>query len=296
MRFSFVNDFEGRMVKRLLALHGVSKGLLATVKFDGGEILVNGEPQNAIYRLSVGDEVTILVPDERANPELLAEQMPLEIVYEDEDYLVVEKPAGIPSITGREKPTGSMSNYVAGYVQARREANQTVHIITRLDRDTSGLMLFAKHRYAHALLNNGPAKSTLSKRYFALVKFDKAFPASGEIDFPIGRDETSLVKRRVRFDGLFETKEAHTSYETLLVKNDLRLLDVSLHTGRTHQIRVHFAHLGYPLIGDDLYGGGHDLLPRQALHCHAVKFDNPIRGTHISLESPLPHEMAALLS
>lgn len=319
MEFEFVADAEGQQVKRLLKRFGISKNLLARVKFDGGEIFVNGREENAIYPLSVGDDVKIVVPDEPANPELIAEDFPLEIIYEDEDYLVINKPTGFPSITGREKPTGSISNFVAGYLQATHQPNQTVHLVSRLDRGTSGLQLFAKHSYAHALMNNGKGRDSYEKRYYAVIAADKRvfsekntfaaadsswqhyepsgkFLSADTIDAPIGRRETSIIERCVRFDGLWEAKNAQTSYETLEIKNDLRLLDVLLHTGRTHQIRVHFAYLGYPLIGDALYGGDTSVSPRQALHCHSLKFENLIRHKKIELEIPLAADISAIFN
>lgn len=295
MEFSFTADTDGQLVKRFLRRFGVSKSLLARVKFEGGEIFVNGREQNAIYPLKVGDRVKIVVADESANPELFAEDFPLDIVYEDAHYLVINKPAGVPSITGREKPTGSMSNFVAGYLKRTHQPNQTVHIVTRLDRGTSGLMLFAKHKYAHALMMTDKERLSFRKQYFALIQIDSSFPLVGNIEAPIGRREGSIIERCVRFDGLMEAKEACTSYTTVQETNNFRLLDVTLHTGRTHQIRVHFAYKGYPLIGDELYGGDHTLIDRQALHCHHLKFHNFFTNERIDLESSLPNDIAQLL-
>ncbi|MDR0297953.1 MAG: RluA family pseudouridine synthase [Streptococcaceae bacterium] len=299
MEFSFVNDIRADMlVKRVLKHFGVSKNLLARVKFDGGEIFVAGIPALATTPVALGEKLTIFVPDEKASETLVAENAALDVIYEDADYLIVNKPAGSPSITGREKPTGSMSNFVAGYIRAKNYPNQTVHIVTRLDKDTSGLMLFAKHRYAHALLSAGRGRESLQKRYFALIKANENFVSADRINLPIGRAENSIIKRQVRFDGfggLYETKNASTSYTTVLEKNDLRLLDLTLHTGRTHQIRVHMSHIGFPLIGDTLYGGNHDLLARQALHCHHLEFKNLIRNQKIVLECPLPDDLQKLL-
>jgi 23S rRNA pseudouridine1911/1915/1917 synthase len=255
--------------------------------------LVNGKEENAIFRLKVGDCVKITTPDEKANSELIPEDFPLDIRYEDEDYLIVNKPAGFASITGVKAPTGSMCNFVAAYLIAKNYANQKVHLATRLDRDTSGLMIFCKHSFAHSILK--AQKTEFTKKYYALVKYDENLPMSGVIEAPIGRAEGSIIERRVRFDGLMEAKAAKTSYEVLAVKQGLALLDVGLHTGRTHQIRVHMAHIGYPLIGDDLYGGDTTLLSRQALHCHYVKFENSFRERTIEVECPLPSELTNLL-
>ncbi|AYG01768.1 RluA family pseudouridine synthase [Lactococcus allomyrinae] len=293
MQFAFTNDIEGSMVKSMLGRHGVSKRLLAKIKFDGGLITVNGEEQNAIHKLHLGDVVTITTPNEPDNEFLVPDDIPLNILFEDEHYLVVEKPAGKPSITGSLHPTGAMSNAVKGYISRQNYANQTVHIITRLDRDTSGIMFFAKHRYAHALMVQHKFRDTLEKRYFALVN-SEGLPDSGEIDLPIGRCDDSIIKRQVRRDE--KAKTALTSFISADRKNNLALLDITLHTGRTHQIRVHFSHLGYPLIGDDLYGGNHDLLERQALHCHHLQFLHPFTDEMVHIELDMPEDMKRLLT
>ncbi|CAM3050192.1 RluA family pseudouridine synthase [Lactococcus hircilactis] len=317
MQFSFTNEINQSMVKNLLKRHGVSKRLLSNIKFDGGKILVNAHEENAIFRLRVGDVVTILVPDEPDNECLVPEDLALEVLFEDEHYLVVNKPAGVPSITGVNHPKGAMSNAVKGYIARQGYKNQAVHIITRLDRSTSGVMFFAKHRYAHALMNmNSNYRKSLQKRYFAIVdansklsvltEMEKAavseqlrdcgqkLPQTGSIQLPIGRLDGSIIQRQVRFDA--GSKQAHTSYEIVKEKNGLQLLDIQLHTGRTHQIRVHFSHLGFPLIGDDLYGGNHELLTRQALHCHHLQFLHPFTDQCIDIELPLPSDMKKILS
>lgn len=292
MQFAFRNEIEGSMVKSMLSRHGISRRLLTKVKFDGGKITVNGQEKNAIYRLEKDDLVTVTVPDEPDNEKLIPDDFPLNVLFEDDHYLVVEKPAGKPSITGSLHPTGAMSNAVKGYISQKNYANQTVHIITRLDRDTSGIMFLAKHRYAHALMNQHKFCDTMEKRYFAIVN-DQDLPDSGRIDLPIGRRDDSIIQRQVRFDE--KAKDALTSYVVAERKNDLALLDIILHTGRTHQIRVHFSHLGYPLIGDDLYGGNHDLISRQALHCHHLQFLNPFTDEMVHVELDMPEDMKNLL-
>lgn len=306
MQFSFTNEIDDSLVRSLLARHGVSKRLLSKVKFeDEGHILVNGTEQNAIYRLKIGDIVSIIVPDEPDNEFLIPEELPLEILFEDEHYLVVNKPAGVPSITGLVNPTGAMSNAVKGYILRQNYENQAVHIITRLDKNTSGIMFFAKHRYAHALMSPGSKyRDSLEKRYFALVSVEKQsneiiknepskLSEIGEINLPIGRCDDSIIKREVRYDE--KSKTARTSYKIVKEKNGLNLLDITLHTGRTHQIRVHFAHIGFSLIGDDLYGGNHDLIDRQALHCHHLQFLHPFTNEMVEIELDLPEDMKNLL-
>lgn len=297
MRFDFIATpmQAGVLLKTLLKQHGISKNLLAKIKFDGGDLQVNGVKQNAIYRVSEGDCVTILIPSEIATVTLKQQEIPLSIVYEDDHLLVLDKPAGIASVTGLNYPDGTMSNYVAGYLKAQGYANQKVHVVTRLDKDTSGLMLFAKHGYAHSLLDKMLQKKGITKRYFALVHTSDQLKQSADIQVPIGRKDGSIIERAVVDSEHPTAKFAHTSYEIVQYQEHFTLVDIQLHTGRTHQIRVHFAHLGAPLLGDDLYGGKRDQISRQALHCHFLCFKHPISGQELLLESPLPQDMQLLL-
>lgn len=169
--------------------------------------------------------------------------------------------------------SNTIANFIKGYYVEQDYPNKQVHIVTRLDRDTSGLMLFAKHGYAHARLDKQLQARAIEKRYFALVSGDGQLPDQGEIIAPIGRSKDSIITRTVDPMG----KYARTSYQVVgRYAENVHLVDIKLHTGRTHQIRVHFSHIGFPLLGDDLYGGRLDLgITRQALHCHFLSFHNP---------------------
>ena len=270
MKFSFTADRRAK-VKTFLKSHDVSKALLAKVKFKGGNIWVNGVEQNAIYLLDVGDVVTIEIPDESSHETLIPIKHDLNIVYEDDHFLIINKPHGyasIPSILH----SNTMANFVKHYYVEQDYPNKQVHIVTRLDKDTSGLMLFAKHGYAHARLDKQLQQKTIQKRYYALVSGKDKLPDEGEIIAPIARPNDSIITRCVHPSG----KYAHTSYKVVARYGDVNLIDIQLHTGRTHQIRVHFSHIGFPLLGDDLYGGRMDCgIQRQALHCHSIRFLDP---------------------
>ena len=283
MRFEFIAD-EHVKVKTFLKKHEISKGLLAKVKFAGGNILVNDQPQNAIYLLDIGDKVTVDIPSEKGFESLEAVDRDLSIVYEDAHFLVLDKPAGVASIPSVNH-SNTMANFVKAYYIRQDYENQQVHIVTRLDRDTSGLMLFAKHGYAHARLDKQLQKKMIEKRYYALVQGRGELKPEGDIIAPIGRDPDSIITRCVTKDG----KYAHTGYKVVEQFGDIYLVDIRLNTGRTHQIRVHFAHLGFPLLGDDLYGGTLEAgITRQALHCHSLSFYNPFLEKQLQLESQLP--------
>ena len=270
MKFSFTADRRAK-VKTFLKSHDVSKALLAKVKFKGGNIWVNGVEQNAIYLLDVGDVVTIEIPDESSHETLIPIKHDLNIVYEDDHFLIINKPHGyasIPSILH----SNTMANFVKHYYVEQDYPNKQVHIVTRLDKDTSGLMLFAKHGYAHARLDKQLQQKAIQKRYYALVSGKDKLPDEGEIIAPIARPNDSIITRCVHPSG----KYAHTSYKVVARYGDVNLIDIQLHTGRTHQIRVHFSHIGFPLLGDDLYGGRMDCgIQRQALHCHSIRFLDP---------------------
>ncbi|MBX9097572.1 RluA family pseudouridine synthase [Streptococcus gordonii] len=290
MRFEFIAD-EHVKVKTFLRKHDVSKGLLAKIKYRGGGILVNDEPQNAIYLLDIGDKVTIDIPKEEGFESLDAISRKLEVVFEDDHFLILDKPAGVASIPSVNH-SNTMANYVKAYYIDSGYENHQVHIVTRLDKDTSGLMLFAKHGYAHARLDKQLQKRAIEKRYLALVKGDGLLEKEGEIIAPIARDEDSIITRRVAKGG----KYAHTSYKVIEQFGNIYLVDIHLHTGRTHQIRVHFSHIGFPLLGDDLYGGSlSEGISRQALHCHTLKFYNPFSGEEIGRASPLPTDFEQVI-
>ena len=290
MRFEFIAD-EHVKVKTFLKKHDVSKGLLAKIKYRGGGILVNDEPQNAIYLLDIGDKVTIDIPKEEGFESLEAISKKLKVVFEDDHFLILDKPAGVASIPNVNH-SNTMANYVKAYYIDSGYENHQVHIVTRLDKDTSGLMLFAKHGYAHARLDKQLQKRAIEKRYLALVKGDGLLEKEGEIIAPIARDEDSIITRRVAKGG----KYAHTSYKVIEQFGNIYLVDIHLHTGRTHQIRVHFSHIGFPLLGDDLYGGSmSEGISRQALHCHTLKFYNPFSGEEIGRASPLPTDFEQVI-
>lgn len=290
MRFSFDVHRPGK-VKSLLKEHDISKGLLAKIKFKGGAIYVNGHERNAIYMVDIGDTITVDIPDELPYEKLEPIEVPLSVVAEDDHFLVLNKPSGVASIPSVNH-SNTMANFVKGYFMKKQYPNLQVHIVTRLDRDTSGLMLFAKHGYAHARLDKQLQQKVIEKRYYALVSGDDELPSKGEIIAPIARDEDSIITRRVHKSG----KYAHTSYQVVASYGKVHLVDIQLHTGRTHQIRVHFAHLGFPLLGDDLYGGRMDLgITRQALHCHTLSFFDPFKKERVVHELGLTNDFGNVI-
>ena len=289
-QLQFTVEIEGQLLREAIAAWGISKRALTAIKFDGGALLVNGEEKNVRHKLQMGDVVTILFPLEEVSDGLTAQNGPLTIVYEDEAVLVLDKPAYMSTIPSREHPSGSMANFLRGYFEQQQLAS-TVHIVTRLDRDTSGLMLIAKHRHIHHLMSEQQKEGMLHREYEALVEgvLEKD---QQSIIVPIGRKETSIIEREVRADGQF----AHTDVLVLSRGETISHIRLKLHTGRTHQIRVHMASIGHPLVGDELYGGSRMLLDRQALHCRFLQFKHPLTGKMMEFESPLPEQFIKILT
>lgn len=297
MEFNWVfNKEEPQQIKYYLKKQGVSRGLLAKVKFQGGLIKVNQEEQNVLYLLQPGDRLTMTIPAEAEHETLVPDETPIEVVFEDDHYLIVNKPVGVASIPAQYHPRGTMAHRVKHYIMAQGYENLVVHVVTRLDRDTSGLMLFAKHGFAHALMDNELRTKKLVKKYQALVTGQVSqLAAHSQIDLDIARDLTSLIKRQALPKG--QGHPSLTEYWLKVSGEKVALVDIQLHTGRTHQIRVHFSAIGCPLLGDDLYGGPLDAgIERQALHCGELSFTHPFTKEEIICRLPLPEDMATVLN
>ncbi|MCG1020134.1 RluA family pseudouridine synthase [Sutcliffiella horikoshii] len=280
---------EGKLLREFLKERQISKAALIDIKFNGGALLVNGSAVTVRYILHEGDKVEVFFPIEEPSGDLLPEEMPLDIVYEDEYVLVVNKPAGVASIPSREHRFGTLANGLLGYYQSKG-IHATIHIVTRLDLDTSGLMLIAKHRHAHHLFALQQRDYGVKRRYEAVVHgvMDQR---QGTIDAPIGRKDTSIIEREVREDG----QHAITHYEVLRVGEGWSHVSLHLETGRTHQIRVHMAYKGNPLIGDSLYGGSMINIKRQALHSCELCFYHPFYSKEYSFFQKLPKDIEILL-
>lgn len=275
----------GKIIKQFLSEHDISRRSLTDIKFDGGKILVNEREENVLYSLKNGDKLKIIFPPEKESVSLMGEDIPLDIIFEDESILVVNKPPYMNTIPSREHPNGSLANALLGYYQ-KNGIEATVHIVTRLDRNTSGLVLIAKHRHIHHLLSQMQKERLIKRTYEALIG-GVIFEDNGIIEAPIGRKDSSIIEREVREDGQF----ARTKFQVLERKQDFCHVKLSLDTGRTHQIRVHMAYLGHPLLGDDLYGGRTDIYKRQALHCSYLVFNHPISKSKMFFHSPFPFKI-----
>ncbi|MEL4024181.1 RluA family pseudouridine synthase [Lysinibacillus endophyticus] len=294
-KLQFKATQNGQLLRNAISNQGISKKALTSIKFNGGTILVNGIEKNVRHVLNEGDEITIIFPPEEISDGLIVEQGDLNIIFEDEALLIIEKPPFMNTIPSREHPTGSVANFVSGYFQ-QKGIYSTVHIVTRLDHNTSGLVCIAKHSHIHHLMGLQQKRGQINKQYEAIVHGHVDLDEQ-QIIAPIGRSETSIIERVVRRDGQY----SHTDVKVLKrgYSNDgepLTHVRLKLHTGRTHQIRVHMAHIGHPLVGDDLYGGSKSLLNRQALHCVLLEMVHPITMEKLSFASDLLESLKKLMN
>ncbi len=218
-------------------------------------------------------------------------EAPLDILFEDEDLLIVNKAAQLMVHPRGDAQLPTLANHLCHYYQTKGSSAQ-IHLVNRLDRGTSGLMAVAKHPHAHARLMAQLHEGSFLREYYALCD-GIPNPAAGVLDAPIGRADGSPILREVRPDGA----AARTHYRTLSSGFGRSLLALRLETGRTHQIRVHLAHIGCPVTGDFLYGSEQPALPQRfALHCGRLRFSHPISGEEMEHSAPLPPEIAALLA
>lgn len=278
-------------VKAYLLSLGYSAQNLIQLKKDPSAILRNDEPCYVNARLTVGDLLTICIREDHSSEKIPPTELPLTIVYEDEDLLVINKPAGMPIHPSLNHYTNSLANGLAWYYQAQG-LPFIFRCINRLDRDTSGLTIIAKHMVSAGILSTMVANREIHREYLAIAK-GNVTPSEGIIDAPIARKEASIIERTVDFEN---GERAVTHYRTLRTQNGLSLLSLHLETGRTHQIRVHMKYLGFPLIGDYLYHPDMTLISRQALHSYRLCFRHPITGKALEFTAPLPPDMEAALN
>nr|WP_295972575.1 RluA family pseudouridine synthase [uncultured Bacillus sp.] len=278
----------GKLVREYLKEQHISKTALTDIKFKGGSITVNNGTVTVRYRLKQGDRLNITFPAEEPADGIQAENISLNILYEDEYILVVNKPSRMNTIPSREHPAGSLANALLGYYE-KIGLRATAHIVTRLDRDTSGLVLIAKHRHTHHLLSEQQRSGKVKRTYeaFAAGIFSHE---KGRIVQPIGRKSDSIIERMVREDGQY----AVTNFAVKKCLSNFTWVELQLETGRTHQIRVHLSYIGHPLLGDDLYGGSLDKITRQALHCRKISFLHPYDKRRCEFTAELLDDMKAL--
>ena len=279
---------DGQPLRRILRGDlRLSYTLLKSLKWRENAILLNGAPAHVNAVVHTGDAVTVTLDERRAARELSPCDLKLDIVYEDEDLLVINKSANVAMHPRRAAPD---SPDIASALAAYLDDGSAAHFVSRLDKGTSGLFIAAKTGYVHDRLRVALHTEGLRREYRAIA-VGRVTPERGVIDLPIGRADGSVVKRCVREDGA----PSRTEYEVLAQNDGFSFLRLVPYTGRTHQLRVHMAALGYPLAGDWLYGTeDKELIPRPALHSYELWFTQPVTGKALHFTAPLPEDMAAL--
>lgn len=254
------------------------------------KIYLNDLPTYTKKSVTVGDKVSVLIDFEEDNSNIVASNIPLDIIYEDDYLLVINKPANIaihPSILHFDN---SLSNGVKFYFD-KLGLKKKIRIVNRLDRNTSGIVVFAKNEYIQECLIKQMKTKELKKEYLAIAK-GILESKSDTLNFPIARKEGSIIERTVSSDG----DSAITHYDIVKEFNNLSLVHIVLETGRTHQIRVHFSYIGHPILGDTLYGSPSELINRQALHSYKLTFIHPVTKKVLSLEAPLPNDIKNIIN
>ena len=279
---------DGAMVKGILRNElQISYTLMKRLKWCDGAILLNGESVHVNAVVHAGDEVSVIL-HEKHLPPLSKSTLHLDVVYEDEDLLVINKPAGVAM---HPKRTGDAVPDLAQAVSAHLGEGYGVHFVNRLDKGTSGLLIAAKSGYIHNCLRRALHTNALLREYRAVVEGELE-QEKGSIDLPIARAENSIVRRTVRADGL----PCHTEYEVLAKHGAYSLVRLLPSTGRTHQLRVHMAAIGHPLVGDWLYGKEEaELIARPALHSYALHLKHPVSGEDLDFIAPIPQDMERLM-
>ena len=282
LNFTARPEEAGLTLRNFLRQQGVSASLIKGVKYRGEGFLVDGRAVFTDHRMEAGETVRFALPPEEETT-VPPQDLPIELVYEDAHTALVNKPAGMTVHPTLNAADGTLANAWMGLLHRRGETG-VFRPVNRIDRDTSGLVLCAKNAYAAAALARN-----VQKVYLAVLQ---GVPArlQGEIDAPIDRASGSIILRQVGPQG----KPSRTGYRVLAAGQGLSLVAARPITGRTHQLRVHFAHIGCPLAGDELYGGSRAHIGRQALHCARMTFASPGAEGVQTVDCPLPPDMAAL--
>lgn len=282
---------EGLRVEQFLRRKGYSAQNLSTIKRMPESILVNGVHYYMKQTLKAGDRLLVRIQETESSRNIPPVCAPLSVVYEDEDLIVINKPAGMPIHPSLNNYTNSLANALAWYYQQQGKPF-IFRCCNRLDRDTSGLTVVAKHLVSGNILSTMTKKKEVRREYLAVVR-GHIVPESGTISAPLARKGGTIIERVVDFD---RGEPAVTHYHLVREANGHSLVSLQLETGRTHQIRIHLKHLGFPLVGDYLYNPDMEYISRQALHSFRLSFPHPITGEVMDFTAPLPEDMRNILT
>lgn len=286
LEYCISQENDGKLIKDFLQEKGFSGQNLVELKKMPESILLNGVWEYVTKRLAEGDILRIHIKEESSSEKILPVELPFPVVYEDEDIIVLNKPADMPIHPSLNNYGNTLGNAAAYYFE-KQGKSFIFRCVNRLDRDTTGLTILAKHMVSCSMLQNDMVNRKISREYLAIAegRFDEMY---GIIDAPIGRKEGSTIERMVDYEN---GERAVTHYRVLEQKENVAMLALKLETGRTHQIRVHLSSVGHPLIGDFLYNPKNAGMKRQALHAWHLSFRHPITNEKMELEAPVPDDM-----
>ncbi len=279
----------GISIRNYLREFGFSSHLLIQLKHREHSVFLNGQPAYLNIPLKEGDLVEVLLPEEESPDKLVPTDIPFEILYEDQDILVVNKPSNMPIHPSRGNFENTLANAAAFYYQQKGEPF-SYRCINRLDRDTTGALILARHALSACILSADMRNRQIRRTYLAMVEGHT--DAEGTVDLPIGRKDASIIERCIDPD---RGERAVTHYRTLETfqcsGKPCSLIELHLETGRTHQIRVHMTAIGHPLLGDSLYNADGITEPgRQALHSRSLEFIHPVTKEPLCITAPLPED------
>lgn len=281
-------------ISDLLKREGYPRTVLRGLKQRKDSLLLNQKNVFLKQPAKVGDILRVELREDSSSENIIPSPLPLSILLEDEDIIVINKPADMPVHPSLGNHDNTLANALAFYYEKKKE-KFTFRCITRLDRDTSGVLLVAKHALSAAILSQSMVRRQIKRSYLAIT--EGHLPAkAGSIDAPIARLSSSVIARQVDFT---QGQKALTHYEVLgekvIENHTYSLVKLKLDTGRTHQIRVHMKYIGCPLPGDFLYNPSYSLIKRQALHSSSIEFIHPIKKEKLFIEAPLPVDMQFIL-
>ena len=288
--YTIEDQDDGLRVELFLRRRGFSRQNLVEIKRMPRSILVNGEHYYMRQALKAGDQLEVVIHETESSEKIPPVYHPLDIIYEDEDIMVINKAADMPIHPSMNNYYNSLANALAYYFEQQGKPF-IFRCSNRLDRDTSGLTIISKHLVSANILAQQVADRQVHREYLAISR-GSVTPKEGTIDVPLGRKDSSIIERTVDWE---HGERAVTHYKVVEESNGHSLISLKLETGRTHQIRIHMKHIGYPLVGDYLYNPDMEWIGRQALHSHKMAFRHPITGEMMEFTAPLPEDMRRVL-
>ena len=288
--YDITEEYDGLRISQFLDRQGFSLQNMTLLKKMPENTLLNGKFVHLKERVTTGDHLRIHIQEEESSRKIPPVKLPLDIIYEDEDILVINKAAGMPIHPSQNNYENSMANGLAWYFKEKGQAF-IFRCANRLDRDTSGLTIVSKHMLSGNRISTMTANREIHREYLAICR-GSLEPKEGVIDAPLGRKGTSIIEREVNFQ---TGESAVTHYQLVEERNGHSLVRLVLETGRTHQIRVHLKYLGCPLVGDYLYNPDMEYIHRQALHAYRMTFVHPVTGETMDFTAPMPEDMKRVL-